>query len=192
MDKLSQLRQMREHRQRGFAALRRQLSAAEIKDVADRAEARSSAVEPLVHNGLVAGSNPVAPTKPMRKLAESVIATKFIRTEKEFKLIRNEGKPAMTEAAPQVWSKGLYQKLYMTMQRARTDDERTAAETALRTAFPKTRPRKVKAVPVEKTVKVAAPKKKKTARKKVKATPIKSKAKPAARKKQAKKKKGRR
>lgn len=140
-DQVRSLREARFARTRSLVNSRTLPSAAEVKRIADKAQARSptlarsSVVERVAVNHQVVGSSPTESAKPARKLAELVIATKLVGTEKEIKM-----SPALATAA-QDWDKSKYQTLYMRVKRAKTDEELHAAEAALREAFPNKRPR---------------------------------------------------
>lgn len=147
MDKASQIRELREARlQSKVTAVMRERSApspAKVKETADRAEARSSTVEPFVHNGSGEGSIPSAPTtlagsSAVERLPVKQDVARSIRARSATKGKTNK-MPAVTQSSD--FDKNNYQRLYLRMRRAMTDEKRAAAEAELREAFPNTRPR---------------------------------------------------
>lgn len=162
MDKLTQLREMRERnakagRVRSLVNPRTLPSAEAIKAAADRAEARSKISSPheastearqeagrdgrktqVVNSDGVGGSPAHKIINGLNDAVEGRAArvTTYAVDSKQGKTTK------MSESAAGAdWDKNLYQKLYLRVHRAKTPEARMEAEAALRKEFPNQRPR---------------------------------------------------
>jgi hypothetical protein len=133
-DQVRQLREQRfARRTQAMMTPRSAPSPAKVKEIADRAEARSSTVilpQPKSDATVTvkAGASPII-VKPNAN--ETIV----------YGGGRQQGKTAKMATPAPAFDKNKFQMLYLRMRRAKTPELRTAAEAALREAFPNTRPR---------------------------------------------------